>query len=81
MADKSGNMPLKLLKQQQLILFLSTLFSILLSVRAQLNSTKDKDLQRSEVVVMLAKLYDISVTFKKYEGIKKLLEKAAHDDD
>ena len=79
--DKSGDVPLKLLKQKQLILLLSILFSILPFIRWQLGSTKDKDLRRSEFVVMLARLYDVFVTFQKYEGIKDLLQKAAHDDD
>ena len=79
--DKSGDAPLKLLKQKQLILLVTTLFSILLFVRGQLGSAKDKDLRRSEVVVMLARLYDVFVTLQKYEGMKELLQKAVRDDN
>ena len=79
--DKSGDAPLKLLKQKQLVFFLTTLFSIFLFVKGQLGSAKDKELRRSEAVVMAARLYEVLVTFQKYENIKRLLQKAVPDDD
>lgn len=73
-SDKDGDTAFKLIRQKQITSALGALVSIILFVLlGQRRSTKDKDLRRAEAVEMLAKLYVVYVTYRKYAGMKQML--------
>lgn len=73
-SDKDGDTAFALICQKQNIGGLGALASIILFVLlGQRRSTKDKDLRLAEAVEMLAKLYVAYLTYRKYEGMKRML--------
>ena len=75
-ANKKGDTAFKQLNQKQRILGVTTLVSLLLFIQGQRRPTKDKELQKIEIVEMGVKLYGVFVTYQKYGNMKQLLQNA-----
>ena len=78
-ANKKGETAYKQLDQKQRILGVTTLASLLLFIQGQRRPTKDKELQKIEIVEMAVKLYGVFVTYQKYGDMKQLLQNAEGD--
>ena len=74
-SDKDGDTAVVLIRQKQITGSLGALVSIVLFVLlGRRRSTRDKDLRLAEAVEMLAKLYVAYVTYRKYAGMKRMLQ-------